>query len=325
MSINDDLFRAILAMDSYHRDEGGLRLIGSEIGTATILDNSVDRGITGFSFFAQAYTWNGKTVISYRGTDNIPVDAATGWITGGGAYRGPQAQMAADFYKAIINSASPYSPNIEFTGHSLGGGLAAMMASLYGKQAVTFDNMPYQLATLGAYQASVPDPWRDVTGTVLAALNPLRRPYRSTRARRRVPSVPYSAQTRSQNAVLSALSPASARRVSSRARFRASRPRPRSSSGSRLSSRAPDRSRSREPRRPVCRSPRARAAPRPTCPWHRRPHARAPPGSCRAPRSPWRASATASAPPRNRRARRRGRPWRRGSRRGSRAPRGSRA
>src|SRR5215212_6651205 len=148
MSINDDLFRAILAMDSYHRDEGGSRLIGSEIGTATILDNSVDRGITGFSFFAQAYTWNGKTVISYRGTDNIPVDAATGWITGGGAYRGPQAQMAADFYKAIINSASPYSPNIEFTGHSLGGGLAAMMASLYGKQAVTFDNMPYQLATL---------------------------------------------------------------------------------------------------------------------------------------------------------------------------------
>ena len=75
-----------------------------------------DRGITGFSFFAQAYTWNGKTVISYRGTDNIPVDAATGWITGGGAYRGPQAQMAADFYKAIINSASPDSPNIEFTG-----------------------------------------------------------------------------------------------------------------------------------------------------------------------------------------------------------------
>ena len=175
-----------------------------------------DRGITGFSFFAQAYTWNGKTVISYRGTDNIPVDAATGWITGGGAYRGPQAQMAADFYKAIINSAKSVSPTSSSRGIRWAAASPAMMASLYGKQAVTFDNMPYQLATLGAYQASVPDPWRDVTGTVLAALNPLRRPYRSTRARRRVPSVPYSVQTRSQNAVLSALSPASARSVSSR-------------------------------------------------------------------------------------------------------------
>lgn len=51
--------------------------------------------------------------------------------------------------------------NVEFVGHSLGGGLAGMMASLYGKKAVVFDNMPFQLAALGAYEASTQDPWAD--------------------------------------------------------------------------------------------------------------------------------------------------------------------
>ncbi|MFY8040607.1 MAG: hypothetical protein ACOVN4_13220 [Bosea sp. (in: a-proteobacteria)] len=36
------------------------------------------------SFFAQAYTLGGKTVISYRGTD-AAWDAASGWVTGAGA------------------------------------------------------------------------------------------------------------------------------------------------------------------------------------------------------------------------------------------------
>ena len=36
------------------------------------------------SFFAQAYTLGGQTVISYRGTD-AAWDAASGWVNGGGA------------------------------------------------------------------------------------------------------------------------------------------------------------------------------------------------------------------------------------------------
>lgn len=75
MSISDDLFLAILAMDSYNRGyNAGLGdpqtgLAGTQIGNATLAQRSdTSQGSTAVaaSFFAQAYTWNGQTVISYR-------------------------------------------------------------------------------------------------------------------------------------------------------------------------------------------------------------------------------------------------------------------
>jgi hypothetical protein len=79
MAISDDLFRAILSMDAYNRGYNagignstvGLGGEGTQIGFATVGKNSSVLGagtdITA-SFFAQSYTWAGKTVISYRGT-----------------------------------------------------------------------------------------------------------------------------------------------------------------------------------------------------------------------------------------------------------------
>jgi hypothetical protein len=100
MAINPDLFRAILALDSYNRQYNpGINLTGygNQIGYATVALSSVDpaAGISGgqaASFFAQAYTWNGTTVISFRGTDKaFPSwqngtlgDFANGWFTGAG-------------------------------------------------------------------------------------------------------------------------------------------------------------------------------------------------------------------------------------------------
>ena len=53
--------------------------------------------------------------------------------------------MAIEFYRSLIGqNVDPRSANIELTGHSLGGGLAGFVASLYGKNAVMFDNMPFQ-------------------------------------------------------------------------------------------------------------------------------------------------------------------------------------
>jgi hypothetical protein len=80
MAISPDLFRAILAMDAYNRsyNEGiaGLGGEGTMIGLATVAKNSSElkdangnRLDVAASFFAQAYSWNGKTVISYRGTE----------------------------------------------------------------------------------------------------------------------------------------------------------------------------------------------------------------------------------------------------------------
>jgi ribosome modulation factor len=77
-SSNPDLFRAILAMDAYNRGyNAGIGapetgLAGTQIGLASIGTasssalNSAERNA---SFYAQSYTLNGKTVISYRGTD----------------------------------------------------------------------------------------------------------------------------------------------------------------------------------------------------------------------------------------------------------------
>ncbi|MEW6292449.1 MAG: hypothetical protein AB1544_03980 [Pseudomonadota bacterium] len=93
-------------------------------------------------FEAVSFTNGTEIVISFAGTNplelgdwtsgNVPL--ATGW--GGG-----QLNQAVDYYLAI--KAQNPSATITFTGHSLGGGLAALMGVFFGKQAVTFDQAPF--------------------------------------------------------------------------------------------------------------------------------------------------------------------------------------
>lgn len=66
----NNLFSAILAMDAYQQgDDGALKrgLLGNQggVGDATLVTNKPDPA---HGFFAQAYSYNGQTVISYRGT-----------------------------------------------------------------------------------------------------------------------------------------------------------------------------------------------------------------------------------------------------------------
>jgi hypothetical protein len=81
----DNLFLSILAMDAYNRgydagikspsageDEG---LSGNLLGNAILRQDALPSGFKAASFYAQSYTWNGKTVISYRGTDDPGKDA----------------------------------------------------------------------------------------------------------------------------------------------------------------------------------------------------------------------------------------------------------
>lgn len=100
----------------------------------------------------------GATVISYRGTNSFgglfPNDIFSGWAVGAGILSpttyapGAQGQLALDFYQSVTgqNALSTEGGNAILTGHSLGGGLAGLIASLSGDEAVVFDSMPYGAA-----------------------------------------------------------------------------------------------------------------------------------------------------------------------------------
>ena len=63
--MNRDVFLSILSMDSYNRGGDGLNLGNVHIGSANYIGED-ENPSTGY--FASRYSWNGETVISYRGT-----------------------------------------------------------------------------------------------------------------------------------------------------------------------------------------------------------------------------------------------------------------
>ena len=173
MTISSDLFLSILSMDAYNRDyDAGIDISGSRLGGAQILSRD-SLGISEsdyqawqtVGFYALAYELQADEqieglsqsdiLISYRGTDNVDFttlgegasDFWQGWITGAGV-PGSQSWLALDFFESVTGSdaLSGESSGAILTGHSLGGGLAGLVAALSGDQAVIIDNMPYGAA-----------------------------------------------------------------------------------------------------------------------------------------------------------------------------------
>ena len=93
-------------------------------------------------FEAVAFKRGNNIVISYAGTNpsDITGDIAAdiGLATGFGSV---QLLQAAEYYLQV-RAANP-DATITFTGHSLGGGLAALIGVFFGKRAVTFDQAPF--------------------------------------------------------------------------------------------------------------------------------------------------------------------------------------
>ena len=125
--MNRDLFLAILALDSYNRGYGsrlsiaGSDTIGTALGSATILNHSSDdpaKDPVKSDFYAISYAYNGETIISYRGTDNVAADALSGYGVGAGStsqFIAPQAELAMEFYHTIteqnvLSAAKPGRP-----------------------------------------------------------------------------------------------------------------------------------------------------------------------------------------------------------------------
>lgn len=164
---SSNVFKAILALDSYNRgykeEIPGLGGEGTKIGDFEILRQSdIGLGEPGVDvgFYAIAYenTATGEKIISYRGTDTLIKNPLYGWPQGIGAALTGQALLGAEFYKAVVGGGEPVTDDmlltadIEFVGHSLGGGLAGLMASIYHKDAVIFNNMPFEDSAQAAYE-----------------------------------------------------------------------------------------------------------------------------------------------------------------------------
>lgn len=110
----------------------------------------LDHIISGTGFEARAFQQGDEIVIAFAGTVEL-ID----WLSGNaplvaGVYS-PQLSQAAAYYQEI-KAANP-NANISFTGHSLGGGLAALMGVLFNRGAITFDAAPFRRAANMVNQA----------------------------------------------------------------------------------------------------------------------------------------------------------------------------
>ena len=109
---------------------------------------------TGFAARVFRKQGTDEFVISFRGTDDFEKDLSDNL----GFLFTPMLQQARDaeaLVQAVINELP--GADITFTGHSLGGGLAAMMAVRYDKEATVFNPAPYSLVIDAAVRGDVLD------------------------------------------------------------------------------------------------------------------------------------------------------------------------
>ena len=123
---------------------------------ATLIDlgfaieaNSILHKSSGFE--ARVFSDGSETVIAYAGTDVASWDLLANVELATGSYS-EQLERAALVYASVRQSTNQ---RISFTGHSLGGGLAALMAVYFDQSAVTFDQAPFLLAALRDHRAAL--------------------------------------------------------------------------------------------------------------------------------------------------------------------------
>ncbi len=111
-------------------------------GWATVPNSYFNDPSSGFE--AVAFQKGTDIVISYAGTDpsDIAGDIAANLALAAGTLS-DQLRQAADYYLQVKNDPANAGKTISFTGHSLGGGLASLMAVMFGESAYTFDQAPF--------------------------------------------------------------------------------------------------------------------------------------------------------------------------------------
>jgi len=136
---------ALMAGASYISTRAEINQIPAPDGWLEKIDK---RKIQPSGFEATYFTKGTEVVISYAGTNpaDIRGDVAADLALALGAIS-DQIRQAADYYLAVKASV-PEGTKITFTGHSLGGGLASLMAVFFGESGYTFDQAPFLRSAL---------------------------------------------------------------------------------------------------------------------------------------------------------------------------------
>ncbi|MEA5122892.1 calcium-binding protein [Xanthomonas floridensis] len=112
--------------------------------------NQIDEKISQSGFMARAYrnAATGEVVVAYAGTTLEEGQALDDWITGnvpaGVGGFSQQVFEAIEFYLNVLRLPGVDQAKTSFTGHSLGGGLASLMAVYFDKKATVFDQAPFE-------------------------------------------------------------------------------------------------------------------------------------------------------------------------------------
>jgi Lipase (class 3) len=141
---------AILAGTSYNDTRSAINRFPVPLGW-TLYSAVPSDDQTGFE--ARAFQSGSEIVISYSGTDpnNSGLFTSPDGITNrflAAGYMAEQLIQAAEYYLQIKNAPENTNKNITLTGHSLGGGLAALVGVFFGVHATTFDQAPFARSAL---------------------------------------------------------------------------------------------------------------------------------------------------------------------------------
>ncbi len=134
-----DLELAAMAQDVYDLDSRGIdgwnRLDEQQLAAARIRPDMLENPKTGFR--AAIYTdGNGRYVLAFVGTDAKEIPD---WIANFGQGLGLEADQYVQAKRLADRAEQAFGDDLVITGHSLGGGLAAMSALATDSAAVTFN------------------------------------------------------------------------------------------------------------------------------------------------------------------------------------------